>query len=373
MDRRSLARVWREFGLISANTLLAFIALNAVVWALRPGRKPVPSSPVPSLAAYGESSPEWAAAMREGGLALQRSGTVVRPYVLTGMPFFKGIAVNIDRDEKGFERRRTGSESGGSEDIFLFGGGAALSPWLGDDATIAYHLQAALGRRRLPCRVANYAARGQGPGEAQLLFQRLLHAGHRPILAVFLDDAEGAGDEPRALHRSLARLWEARQRGIASHILPAWIPVFDWINDIQAARRERELARIEIERYPWATLTTDAESLVKRYDESLRQRRAIARASGVDARFFWIPHPAASCPQEGALPPAAGRLITLSSHAFSIRSPDFQTLGDCARAGFLVGNHPTPALAEVLGESIAEALVPAKTAPRRAQGEDLRG
>lgn len=257
------------------------------------------------LGSVDEVKPMWGEAYRAG--ARFESYVHFRPNALKGS--YYGVT------EQGYRLvRNAGPWPPARENfnVFFFGGSTSfgVGPYW---ATVASYLQEAMnaaGEIRRSVKVYNFGRSGYMSSQEQVLFHRLLSAGYRPDMVVFLDGLNDFcfHDGQPSGWRTLAAFFndtnERYQRQVAGHgIVTKWENLVDFIRTlplmrvmhaaadrvfgepIPQYRRPVEPAREAPE--PEATLRT----VIARYVSNMLQVKAVAEAFGIVPVFVWQPIP----------------------------------------------------------------------------------
>ncbi len=218
--------------------------------------------------------------------------------------------------EEGYRKVRDNGPwplSGEHYNVFFFGGSTSfgVGPYW---ATVASYLQQEMNRRGLaakPARVYNFGRSGYQSTQELILFQRLLSAGHRPDMAVFLD-----GLNDFCYHDGQPSSWQALatyfnesntryQREVAGHgAVTRWENLTEFVRTMPLMRlTNAALDRAFGEAVPQyvaapVAATPDVpepestrRAVIQRYVNNMRQAKAIARDYGIVPVFVWQPIP----------------------------------------------------------------------------------
>jgi lysophospholipase L1-like esterase len=217
--------------------------------------------------------------------------------------------------EQGYRMVRDGGPwppSPKNYNVFFFGGSTSfgVGPYW---ATAASYLQEAMNRGSpsgRPARVYNFGRSGYMSTQELILFQSLLRAGHRPDAVVFLDGLNDFcfSDGQPSGWQSLAAFFnetnERYQREAAGHgVITRWHYFGDFVRTMPLMRlthaaADRMLAEPVPQYVPPTVQQPDQpepeetlKRVIARYQENVKQAKAIAEASGIDAFFVWQPIP----------------------------------------------------------------------------------
>ena len=292
----SLRRVWGAMALVFLNTCLLLVLLNLGLFGAfevidtRRARPHQEARSPETLSRYGEvhpgmDRPEIRALWEETYLA--SSGFVYEPFTQFRLEPFDGRYVTVD--EHGFRRHQgTGPwpPDAATLNVFLYGGSTAFGYGVGDEETIAAHLQRHLSGRLgagtgAPVRVYNFGRSGYFSIQERLLFERQLSHGTAPDVAVFLDglnDSRIADGLPIFTAR-LRKLFEMRETAVSSTL--ARLPMMRLARAL-TRRGEGPTAAREAEK-------ERSEAMLARYLANRRMIEAAAAANGVAALFVWQP------------------------------------------------------------------------------------
>lgn len=175
--------------------------------------------------------------------------------------------------------------------IFLFGGSTAYNVGVPQDDTIASHLQEATKEKAgKPVRVYNFGCPLFFSSPEGVLFERLIVAGHRPDLAIFLDGLNEyfhVQDEP-GFSAQLGALFES-STSVPYHLrfLVDRLPVVQVFRECfcrDDGKGDRE------NQQEWGRKDV-LESIQTRYLNNLKNIEAVACANGVKTLFVWQPVP----------------------------------------------------------------------------------
>ncbi|MCB0417959.1 MAG: hypothetical protein KDD39_09930, partial [Bdellovibrionales bacterium] len=291
-------------------------------------------------------------------------GSVYRPYTQIGDPPFESPSLNVLRDEYGFEYRK-GANTENNEapvKIFLFGGSTSFGVHLADEWTLGAKLQEILGEG---VSVRNYSVRSFSWYQTHILFQRLLHAGNTPQLAIFIDGASiqnngWSRNYPTSTWKA-ARLWEEAQQGVRHTNLPEFIPLFKVLNILNRNRVEKKMSWVMEKRYAYLKdkidLEAEATKTKKSYLETLHQREAVASTFGVTPYFVWQPNAAYECSDEKQAPEEYSQLIPEVYKSMRwVRETHFLNLSNLCKKSkvegplFVDNLHYSPAFTEELAQ-----------------------
>ncbi len=310
LAKLQLARHYQMLALVVTTAGFLFLGLNGVIslwYSSDEGaeKENVVVQPQVDLRAYHSVSKERLRSVLNDEHSYLQEGTVFRPYVQVADPPFKSKTLNVTRDEYGFEfRKSTAPNHVVGHKVFVFGGSTTFGVHAADEWTIPSYLQEAFNTRvqqypnTLGYEVVNYAGRGHSWYQELVLFERLLHAGHRPSMAIFIDgvafrNQQGAKNVP-IWSRETAALWEKQQRGFLTFPFPNEIPILRLINQIESVETNKKMNFILKQRYAYLNSHPESEfstqALRQSYVETMKQRKAIAEVYGIKTHFIWQPH-----------------------------------------------------------------------------------
>lgn len=199
--------------------------------------------------------------------------------------------------------------------VFFFGGSTSfgVGPYW---ATVASYLQQSMNASRVagkPVRVYNFGRSGYQSSQESILFQRLLSAGHRPDMVVFLDGLNDFcySDGQPSSWQSLAAYFDGAsdqyRRQAAGHgVVTKWELLLEFVRAMPLMR----LTNVLLERAfsppvpqyvntaskpQLAPETPESEAtlqaVIRRYVNNMRQVKAVSEAFGIVPVFVWQPIP----------------------------------------------------------------------------------
>lgn len=196
--------------------------------------------------------------------------------------------------------------------VFFFGGSTSfgVGPYW---ATVASYLQEAMdksGRFDRPVRVYNFGRSGYQSTQEQVLFHRLISAGHRPDMVVFLDGlndfcwVDGNPSGWQGIAQFFNDTNEAYQRSMASHgIVTQWERLRGFVETLPLMRLiDAALNRVTSKAVPQYVPSTDAppdkpespaalRAVIDRYLGNMHQVKAVAESLNIVPVFVWQPIP----------------------------------------------------------------------------------
>ena len=195
---KKFAKYYKACAVILLNTFVLFVILNlllAVVFKVRDGYDARNEVPQTAREMYGMALMERAypGYQRDELNALLDEGEQVRheyePFTQYKEKTRSGKWYNVDAN--GFRRVKDQGPwppQPGNVNVFLFGGSTGFGYGVGDEQTVASHLQEFLGSRSgKEVRVYNFGRGSYYSSQERILFEKLLLAGHVPTAALFLD------------------------------------------------------------------------------------------------------------------------------------------------------------------------------------------
>ncbi|HJQ33070.1 MAG TPA: SGNH/GDSL hydrolase family protein [Pyrinomonadaceae bacterium] len=181
--------------------------------------------------------------------------------------------------------------------VFLFGGSTTFGFGVPDAETVASHLQTLLSGRGpvKEVRVYNFGRGSYYSTQERILFEKLVAAGFRPDVAVFIDglnDSHHYDDRPSSAARVESAL-EGRPAAVTNVLtkvpmVRAALAAGRWLGVGSSDEPAREWAETPQDR---AACGDEAVllSVVNRYVENKRISEAVAAAYGVKTLFVWQP------------------------------------------------------------------------------------
>lgn len=294
-----LRKAWNGLAVVFLNTCLLLVVLNLglfVAFEVVDARRARPHRDARSpetLSRFGEVHPGM---RREEIRALWEetyrasSGFVYEPFTQFRIAAFEGEHITVDVN--GF-RRHAGAgpwpPDADSLNVFLYGGSTAFGYGVGDEQTVAAHLQRDLAGRLGassaggPVRVYNFGRSGYFSTQERLLFERQLAHGTPPDVAVFLDGLNDSRivDGLPIFTARFERLFELGDTGASTAL--ARLPMMRLARAVTRGGRGAA-----------AVATPEAEEersreMAARYLANRRMIEAVAAAHGVGAFFVWQP------------------------------------------------------------------------------------
>jgi lysophospholipase L1-like esterase len=322
MTRRSrIVRLYGGLAIFWLNTCLAVLLLNlgAAVYLRVRGASAARPRPTVSSRPLERVYPHLG--RDEVRLLLAESAREIEyePFTQFREKPVRGRFVNVDA--AGF---RIGSDQGPwppdptAFNVFLFGGSTTFCHGLADADTIGSHLQARLARAglaRTP-RVYNFGRGAYYSSQERILFEKLVMAGTRPDVAVFIDglnDFIFVGDRP-FLTPWLEEFVERFGRPTAE-------PLRAILQTLPLSRAlgvfvPRSPAPLALQRAaaPGPANVSFIDAVIRRYFATREVIRAVAAAHGVRPVFVWQPVPQYGYqPRDGGLPVKTAGLESVSA------------------------------------------------------------
>ncbi|MFL6253573.1 MAG: hypothetical protein ACJ74T_00985 [Pyrinomonadaceae bacterium] len=307
---RRFRRFYRDAALILLNTVILLLAVNALLFIIVAIKDALSVEPVHWHKPV--AADRWAALEQaypglsrdEIQVLLDETYSPARSLVYEPFTEFKerpyaGKYVNVDVN--GFRVTKGQGpwppDGGRYFNVFLFGGSTAFGFGVADGQTVASHLQALLSGAGLlkEVRVYNFGRGSYYSTQERILFEKLVGAGLRPDLAVFIDglnDSHHYDDRPS----SAARIESALEgRPAAGTDVLARVPM---VRAASAAGKWLGLGRNNGPAPEWAETARDREAcgdeavllgVINRYVENKKMVETIATAYGVKTLFVWQP------------------------------------------------------------------------------------
>lgn len=196
--------------------------------------------------------------------------------------------------------------------VFFFGGSTSfgVGPYW---ATVASYLQEVMdasGRYNRPVRVYNFGRSGYQSSQEQVLFHRLISAGHRPNMVVFMDGLndfcwpDGNPSGWQALAQFFNDTNETYRRTMEGYgIVTQWEKLQQFVATMPLLRlTSAAIDRLTAAPVPRYAASTDASpdkpesaailgGVIDRYIANMRQVKAVAEAFGIEPLFVWQPIP----------------------------------------------------------------------------------
>jgi GDSL-like lipase/acylhydrolase family protein len=314
----ALVRAYQGAATLLLNLLVLLVAVNLLLGAAfalkdrRARRAPAPAvpfaadgAPLPGpkrttfqldwfdARAYGPpASDERAARVLDDFHDLAAAGFAYQPWTEFAEPRFEGALVHVDRDERGFLRRRTLAPSGPDGPtvrVFVLGGSTTFGYNVADDETWPSALADALARRAsaagVRVEVANYGRGYYNPSQEAVLLLDLFKSGHRPDLVVLMDGVNwGPAEDVPQFTKRLAAGFHEMQAGRPR--------AFDGLDGLPLVRLARSLGRRGAPAAePASAERRDTAQVVERFRASWRVAAALCELYGSDHRFFLQPDP----------------------------------------------------------------------------------
>jgi hypothetical protein len=293
---RRVREWWGDVAILWLNACVLFVALNLVLWWIHGGRSPRPEMG-PIRATMARAMPDLDAQALDQLIAETRRTIAFAPYTDMTDPPSVGRFVNVD-PVVGFRKSKNQAPwppDARNSNVFVFGGSTTFGYGVADDYTIASYLQPLLpptppGR---PARIYNFGHSGFYSTQERILFERLVVAGHRPDVAIFIDglnDFAATQDEPMTANR-LRYAFRMSDEG------PLWtglraVPLTTTV--LHVGRLLGLTKPIEIdepETPPAYDDTGYLASILARYRRSKRAIEGIGAAHGIRTVFVWQPVP----------------------------------------------------------------------------------
>ncbi len=221
----------------------------------------------------------------------EKLGYRFSPFVHYSNVPFSSPMVNVKVNSAGFDFRAgpAGLKSKSSNGVYIFGGSTTFGTHVADDWTFAAYLQDALPQAE----VVNFGRPNYSWFQEMVLFQRLLHAGYRPKLAVFVDGVNVfAADGTPIWSDKLKDLWEEAQLNPSKKSYPDAIPLFRLVNFLSRRRQGDKWARLMASRTP---VNPTSPSFIESYQNTRSQIQAIGKQFGVKTLFVLQPNRAVQC------------------------------------------------------------------------------
>jgi lysophospholipase L1-like esterase len=353
------------------NACLFFVALNTGL-ALVHGLRSAPPTLGPLRATIARAQPELDPAAVDVLVAESKRAIVYAPYTDMTDPPVAGRFVNVDA--AGFRRS---TDQGPwppdprNRNVFVFGGSTTFGYGVADAHTIASYLQPLLAAAdgRAP-RVYNFGHSGYYSTQERILFERLVVAGRRPDVAIFVDglnDFGAVGDEPMTAQR-LAHGFRSTDESALRTVLTA-LPLTTTMLHVGRALGLVAAETTEQSTPPAYDDVAYLTSVFDRYRRSKTAIEGVATAYGIRAVFVWQPvatyrFPPADAgrwPDEGANG-WARRGYPLVAQAVRAEPPgdDFVWCADVAPDGterfYVDPVHYAPIMSERVARCIADAV-----------------
>lgn len=289
--RQRVVSAYRTAGVIALNTILLLVAVNLVMWLLGlPRDAAIENLGRRVLNRYGETKiikayPDWTIA----DLRQLHDECWGRKLVYDSFAGYKevpreGKFVNVDVN--GF---RHGKDQAGwppnpeKVNVFVFGGSTAFGYGLPDHETIPSYLQEQLREKEGNVAVYNFGRAYYYSSQERALFEKLLVAGFRPDLAVFIDGLNEVltpDDTPIRPH------WLRDQP--AESVLNR-LPLLQLVNRYAASDQARPKAVPK--GIPTVLSQDPVEVVCRRYLHNVDLIRGAAKIHDVRVLFVWQPIP----------------------------------------------------------------------------------
>lgn len=386
--------------LIVTNSLILFITLNLLWvgisrWRNRPDATGQLASPTSrpgapesgpkrssyqlawvDTRAYKEVAPELREQILDDFFDFQSKGSLFVPYVQMAPPPFQSKTLNVYRTDDGFEYRfhpeRGRGELTSEKLVYVFGGSTTFGWHVADAQTIPAQLELIL-RDSLPhhrIKVVNFGRPFYSWGQELTLLQRLLVAGHRPDLTLFIDGVNAGHEIPKGSDK-LRLLWEQSQFGnlnTESMFLPPLVKLtLRWAKRKEAIRWENYLH----ERYSQNSPIPLAAS----YERTLKQIHAVVQALGGKTHFVLQPNRAYLCQKAQYATELPEGFIRQTEKLYrqmeTFQFPNFTNLShlceqeQAGEALFVDDVHYGPSFSRHIAEAIAEPIQKVLESPSR--------
>lgn len=257
--------------------------------------------------------------------------------------------------------------------VFVFGGSTTLGAWVADSETIPAYLEQALGAvGRGDVKVFNFGTVSYHSTQERIALERLLTAGVKPDIAVFIDGDSDfyhcAIPDSSSWNDRLTQITGARSR------LPLWRELAARSHVMQVIRHLAGDKSVSVRE--WGRFCeTDAEvdAVIRRLDANRRMIDAIAERMGFRALFVQQPVPTYSYDNRKRPFPVTEEALGYHMNAARgyPRMADMKAAGQLWDRGLLwlaelepdEGNayidpiHYTPALNKAIGDRLAAVLV----------------
>jgi hypothetical protein len=297
--RRNRSNPFSRLFAAVAVTMLTIVAALAVVettagWALKAirGKRPaftVESSDDTIGKLYDTDQPQRYREIRDEVARL--ADTVYSPFVEFRNAPVSGKHFTVTEDGYRLVSEQPQDLTAPGRKVFVFGGSTALGVGVGGDETIAAYLgQALKAAGRTDVQVFNFGAQSYFSTQERILLERLLAAGVKPDVAVFID---GLGDfdycaapDRSSWSERLAELTRARTRLPLSHELAHRSNVVQLIRHLSGDK--------SVAMHEWGAFCAgeaDIDKVVARLDANRRMIDAMADRLGFKTVFVQQPVP----------------------------------------------------------------------------------
>lgn len=306
-----LRKFYRDTAVIVLNTVIFLLLVNALLFVAFWIKDSINNNKTTEIYLLGDDS-RWVALEKvypdssraEIKTLLNETYSPARAFLYEPFTEFKerpyaGKYVNVDRN--GFRvSKNQGPWPPNREQsitIFLFGGSTAFGFGVPDNQTIASYLQEFLTSSGLKreVRVYNFGQGSYYSTQERILFEKLLVAGFRPEMAIFIDglnDAHHYEDRPSSATRI--------EHALTGYPV-AWSQIFVKVPMVRAALAVKqglgvsgngEAAHTEQERAQDEAACgngTILQNVINRYVENKKIIETVAFAYGVKTLFVWQP------------------------------------------------------------------------------------
>lgn len=218
----------------------------------------------------------------------EKHGYRFSPFVHYSTVPFRSTNLNVF-ETLGFDHRLVPNATSKKRKIFLFGGSTTFGTHVADDWTFAAYLQ-----KLMPTyEVFNFGRANYSWYQEMVLFQRLVHAGMVPTVAVFMDGVNVFSQDGAPVWTDKMRaLWERAQILPDQSMFPPQIPLFRLINAISLRRRNALLKDRMKDRVPASAPNL---SFRQSYLNTLEQLRALGKELDVKMIFALQPNRVVGC------------------------------------------------------------------------------
>jgi hypothetical protein len=216
------------------------------------------------------------------------------PYVQFRERPYRGEFVNVDNAGFRYSKNQGAwPPDPRTRTVFLFGGSTVFNYGVADDDTIASFLQeeldAADGR---DVRIYNFGRGSYYSTQERILFEKLLLAGHRPDVAIFVDglnDFYSNADEPY-FNDWFQKLFNDRSVARPAPVPLERLPLYQAARWVKRSLQGLDQPPLDAdqERFQDPELL---DRVINRYRDNRRMIEAIAALHGVRTAFIWQPVP----------------------------------------------------------------------------------
>jgi lysophospholipase L1-like esterase len=290
--RRRLREWYGDAAIVWLNACLLFLVMNVVLAVIHAGAPKLPElGPMPASIARAHPDLDPAALARL--VAESKRTLVYAPYTDMTDPPVTGRFVNVD--PAGFRRsvdQGPWPPDGRNLNVFVFGGSTTFGYGVADEHTIASYLQPRLDPADgHVARVYNFGHSGYYSTQERILFERLVVAGRRPDVAIFIDglnDFAAVDDAPI----TATRLEYGFRTTDESVLRTAFLALPLTTTVLHAGRNLGLVAppiTIETHAPPAYDDVEYVGSVLERYQRSKRAIEGIGAAYGIRTVFVWQP------------------------------------------------------------------------------------